>query len=310
MSYSTTVQRSYGIYLLDQVLTKQMEYGSSLIACLWSYDGWGDLNFMQEELISPQQDFKRTILVSIAIVTLAYLLSNLAYLSILNTEIIKDSTTIAIDVGNAFDRRWNTSHLFTICIALGVALSTAGSLNGSIMTGGRIFFAVSRDKNAPAAFSKLNKSGSPYLSIIALGISAIVLVLLPGSNFSTLLDYFGPMSWFYYALVSSTVIVLRFKEPERIRPYRALLYPLPPVLVIIIASIIMISSLINEPVYTTLAISCVLISIPIYYIFYYNKSYQESIDQSAHSSHPLNDQSEGKESTDPSNPIIIELSTI
>jgi amino acid transporter len=248
-------------------------FSSSLIACLWCFDGWADLNFMQEELIRPEVDFVRTMLSGIAIVTVAYVLANIAYLSVLPNSDIIASNAIAIDVGHQIDASWKSGNFFATIFALGVAFSAAGSLNGTIMTGGRIFYAVARAGSAPSFFAKLNTAGAPYMALISQCFWSIVLLLLPGSSFSVLLDYYGCMSWLYYALVSFAVVILRNRQPLKHRPYRAWLYPLPPIIVVVLASAIIISSLVTEPIYTIFAISSVLISFPVYFLLHRHRSY-------------------------------------
>ena len=153
-------------------------------------------------------------------------------------------------------------------LAAGVAIATAGSDNGSIMTGGRAFFAVARDGFAPRYFSKLNASGAPYAALIAQCIWTCVLLLLPGSSFATLLDYFGPISWCFYAWTASSVIKLRIDEPNLIRPFLVPWYPLPPLITCFTAIMIMISSLSNgNAFYTILAIIFCAMALPLRLFF-------------------------------------------
>lgn len=94
------------------------------------------------------------------------------------------------------------------------------------------------------------------------GAWSIVLLMIPGSNFSSLLDYFGPTSWCFYALTASALVVLRHREPGAARPYKIPLYPLPPLIVICIAAVILVSSLMVEPLFIILALGFVSLSIP------------------------------------------------
>lgn len=112
-------------------------FGSALVACLWSFDGWADLNFMQEELIDPVKSLPATVLTGLVTVLVAYILANVAYVSVLSYDQIVSSNAIGYEVGKVLDDAWGTSHCFSTIFALGVVMSTAGSLNGSIMTGGR-----------------------------------------------------------------------------------------------------------------------------------------------------------------------------
>lgn len=235
-------------------------FGSALVACLWSYDGYCDLNFLMEELKDPVVQLPRVVLISLAIVTTAYALANVSYFAVLDADAIILSKSVAVDMGYKVG-----GTAVAALFALGVVVSTAGSNNGSIMTGGRAFYAVARGGHAPSWLARLNVMGAPYTALLAQGAWTLVLLILPGSSFSSLLDYFGPASWFFYAVTSSALIVLRYKEPHTVRPYKTPFYPLPPLMVILIAAMVIVSSLLREPLYCSLAFGFVALSIPMHY---------------------------------------------
>lgn len=112
--------------------------------------------------------------------------------------------------------------------------------------------------------ASLNSAGAPWAALLAQGSWTLVLLMLPGSSFASLLDYFGPASWCFYALSASALITLRVREPHAARPYRVPLYPLPPLLVIAIAVMVVTSSLLHEPLYCSLALGFVALSIPVH----------------------------------------------
>jgi len=148
--------------------SKGFGFFTSLVAALWAYDGWADLNFMAEELDNPTHNIPRVMGLGIGTVTIAYVLANIAYFSVLSIDKITDSDAIAIDFGYAVGgSAGRAGSALATLLALGVAFSTTGSANGSIMTGGRAFFAVARVGQAPRVFAKLNTKGSPYAALIA-----------------------------------------------------------------------------------------------------------------------------------------------
>lgn len=124
--------------------------------------------------------------------------------------------------------------------------------------------------------AKLNSAGAPWTALLAQGAWSLVLLMLPGSSFASLLNYFGPASWCFYALSSSALITLRMKEPETARPYRVPLYPLPPLLVITIAIMVVCSSLYTDPLYCSLAFGFVALSIPVHCVI---QKYFSPLDQ-------------------------------
>ena len=241
-------------------------FSTALVACLWSFDGWADLNFMTEELEHPNQ-LPRIVTVSVLVVTISYLLCNVAYLLVMPVQDIKDSRAIGSDFGIAINDG-NLYGFWPLMIAFGVALSTLGSQHGSIMTGGRAFFAVGRDGKAPKCMGYVNRLGSPYGALIAQGVWGVILLILPGSNFNSLLDYCVPVSWAFYALAAFSVVIMRKKEPNLPRPFKVPLYPLPPVLVVILALCIGTSSLVQNPFYCLLALGFVSLSFPCHWYFF------------------------------------------
>lgn len=245
-----------------------LKFGTSLVACLWSFDGFADGNFLLEELLHPIRDLPRIILAGMTIVTMCYLLINIGYLSVLDKQTIIDSKAIAVQFGDTVSDTLfqKGKNVLAVVLAFGVSMSTAGSINGSIMTGGRAFFAVARDGKAPRVMARLNSRGAPWAALLAQGGWSLLLLCLPGSNFSSLLDYFGPASWMYYAFSSSALIKLRYSEPNTLRPFMVPLYPFPPLLVICIASFIMISSLITSPLYTSLALGFIVLAWPVHMV--------------------------------------------
>lgn len=257
-----------------------IKFSTSMVACLWCFDGYADGNYLQEEMVNPVRDLPRILRVGLTLVTLCYILINIGYLTVLSKDTIIDSNAIAVEFGDTVSQMFSTAHnVLPTILALGVSLSTMGSINGSIMTGGRAFFAVARAGKFPAILSKINSRGAPWVSLLAQAIWSIVLILLPGSSFSSLLDYFGPTSWMFYAITASSVIILRFRDPDAYRPFRVNLYPLPPLIVILIALVIFISSLASEPLFTLLAIGFVLLSFPVHYIMEQFDSKTREVDQ-------------------------------
>ena len=135
--------------------------------------------------------------------------------------------------------------------------------------------------DAPKWMASLNSAGAPWAALLAQGSWSLVLLMLPGSSFASLLDYFGPASWCFYALSSSALIRLRIREPDAHRPYKVPFYPLPPLIVIGIAIMVVCSSLLKEPLYCSLALSFVALSVPVHHIIrkYFPDERNMSVDE-------------------------------
>jgi basic amino acid/polyamine antiporter, APA family len=152
-------------------------------------------------------------------------------------------------------------------MALGVAMSTMGAANGSILTGGRAFYSVARAGQAPHILATLNSRDAPAHALVAQSAWCIFLILVPGSSFSSLLDYFGPTSWIFYAFTGSAVILLRIQQPELPRPYHMPLYPLPPLLLCLLSCGLVLNSILERPLFTLLAMAFIGLAFPIWHLY-------------------------------------------
>lgn len=236
-------------------------FGTALIACLWSFEGWSDLMFLSEEIIDFENNIGRICTYSLLIVTACFVVIDFCYLVVLPEKDITSSDAVAIDFGLEASGR-----LFGGFFALVVALSAAGAANGLILTGSRAFLAVAKARQAPMLMARLNYAGAPAITLCVQAVWTIVLVLLPGSSFDNLLDYIGPASWIFYALACSAVIRLRTLEPNAPRPYLTPFYPLPPLIIIAVAVYLLINTLLRAPLFCFLALSFVALSVPVWWI--------------------------------------------
>ena len=243
-------------------------FGRAMIACLWAFDGWADLGSLAEELRAPERLLPRVIAASVVGVGALYLVANAAYFSVLSADAIEDSSAVAIDFARALGGgNGAAARAARALVAGGVALSTLGACNGSMMTGGRVFYAVARDGQIPRAFAALNARGAPARVLAAQGGWCVALLLTPGADFGALLDYFGPASWVFYALTGSAALTLRRTRPELPRPFRMPLFPLPPILVGAMALALAASSLARSPAYCALALGFCATALPVHHFF-------------------------------------------
>lgn len=121
-----------------------VSFGSAMIACLWSFDGWADIIFLVEDLAEPYKQLPRIVLTSLCIVTVSFILVNICYFSVLDQNQIKSSPAIAYQVGLVISDKMEELAALPAVLAFGVALSAGGSCHGSIMAGGKGLHAVAR----------------------------------------------------------------------------------------------------------------------------------------------------------------------
>lgn len=234
---------------------------TAMIPCLWAYDGWANLNYLAEEMIRFEERLPGAILTAVLTVMGCYITVNVAYLSVLSQKDVVDSDAIAVDFAQAV----SSKNVMAAVFSVGVAICAAGSAYGSMMTGARAFYAVARQGMAPSQLARLNRNGSPYVSLLAQTLWTLVLLMLPGSSFSSLLDYTGPASWLFYALTGSTVIRLRITDPDAPRPFKCPLYPLPPLLLCGMSLMLIVTSVWRSPLFCSLALGLVALAIPIWH---------------------------------------------
>nr|XP_002119371.1 b(0,+)-type amino acid transporter 1-like [Ciona intestinalis] len=182
---------------------------------LWSYDGWNQLNFVTEELQNPVRNFPLTIMIGIPMVTVLYILVNIAYFTVMTPSEIISSSAVAITFG---DRVFGPA---SFIVPVAVACSTFGAANGSAFTAGRLTYAAGRNGHMLKLFSYISVTKlTPSPALIFNSFIALLMIIPDASNFSTLIDYFTFASWIFYGATFLSVIVLRFRKPEWKRPYR------------------------------------------------------------------------------------------
>lgn len=236
-------------------------FGVALIGVLWAYDGWADLTFMAGEVRDPGRTLPRALLGGTLAVIVVYLIVNAAYLYVLPVEEMAASELVAADAAR---RIFGTAGA-SIVAAL-VVLSTFGALNGSMMTGPRIFFAMADDDLFFRPVAAVHpRFQTPYVAIGLAVILGVAFVSL--RTFEQLAGYFVLGIWPFYALAVGAVFLMRKRRPDLERPYRTVGYPVVP-LVFLLASVLMLAnSLIEQPLDTGISMGVILAGVPVYYVW-------------------------------------------
>ena len=235
-------------------------FGLALVSALWAFDGWADLSFVGGEVKDPQKNLPKALIIGTLAVVAIYLLANLAYLSVFTVEQISKSRLVAADVAEVLVGSWGVSF-----VAITVMLSTFGTLNGTLLTAPRIFFAMADDGLFFRALAKVHpKYETPYVAIITCAILGITFVLL--RSFEQLADAFVTAIVPFYALGVASVYVLR-RKPGYAPPFRTPGYPIVPAL-FVLSSIFLIGNALwsaSSRSATIWVFAAILVGIPIYY---------------------------------------------
>ena len=243
---------------------------AALVAALWAYDGWNDLNLVSGEIKQPERTIPVALIAGVGVVAVLYMLNNAAVQFVLHADQIaasprpsSDATAIAIGAAGA------------AIVSLGMALSMLVGLNGTIMSGARVPYAMARDGYFFKAMADVHpRFHTPDVALLAQLALSIVLLLFAG-NFRELFSLTIFAEWLFYMVSASTVFVLRRTEPNAPRPYKTWGYPVVPAVFVIVAAVLLYFTFtenIRNSVY-----GCVLIlsGVPIFVYFAWRRKQNE-----------------------------------
>ena len=203
--------------------------GLAMVFVLLTYGGWNEIAFASAEFRNVQRDMLRALLWGIFVITLVFLLVNLAYLKGLGLQGIAQSDVVASDL-----LRRALGEYGARFISILIAVSTLGAASGTIFTGARTNYALGKSF-APLRFMGRwhERTSTPLAALLAQGVIGLALVAFgewQRKGFETLVEYTAPVFWFFFLLAGVSLFVLRRKDPDTVRPFRVPLYPLTPVL--------------------------------------------------------------------------------
>jgi amino acid transporter len=232
----------------------------AMVAILWAYDGWADLAFVGGEVQQPQKTLPRALLIGTGTVVVLYLAANLVYLYLIPIAQLKHAELVAADVA-----RLVIGPAGVIVVSGAIAVSTFGTLNGSMMTAPRIFFAAAEDGLFPRAIARVDpRTHAPTAAVILMTVMGVIFILI--RKFTQLADQFIIGIWPFYALAVAGVFVLRRTRPRLERPYRTWGYPLVPLVFLLGALLLLSNYLISETRAFAVDIGIILTGLPVYLI--------------------------------------------
>ncbi len=247
--------------------------GTAIIGSLFSSDAWNNVTFIAGEIKDPQKNIPLSLLAGTAIVTVLYLLTNIAYLGLLPLhgdaaagDVIGQGIQFATQdrVGTAA-----ASQIFgdsaVYLMALLIMVSTFGCNNGIILSGARVYYAMGKDGLFFKKAATLNRNEVPEFALWIQAAWACALCL--SGTYGDLLDYCTFASLLFYIVTIAGIFRLRKKEPNAHRPYKVIAYPILPLLYILIAGAICVILLYTKPQNTWSGLFIVGLGLPVYYMF-------------------------------------------
>lgn len=246
---------------------------AAMVSALWAYDGWNNVSMVSSEIRAPQRNLPRALILGTSAVIATYLLVNLAYFYVLSPGAVAQTHRVAADMMSRL-----YGHGAAASVTIAVLISIFAALNGSILSGARVPYAMARDGLFFRTAAEVHPTyKTPGNSMILLAGWACVVVL--SGWYDDLYNFVIFGSWILYLLTAISVFVLRRKRPDIPRPYRATGYPLVPVLFVAVAALLLASTLQTRPRESLMGIGLMALGIPFY--FYWKRSATGTISKKA-----------------------------
>lgn len=203
--------------------------GRALIFVLLTYGGWSEAAYLSSELRGSSRGMVRVLLLSIGIITAVYFVVNAALFHGLGFAVVSRSEAVTADL-----MRRTFGQSGAVFISLLVILASYSTLNAMVITGARTSYALGKDFPRFARLGKWDlRSGAPVNALLVQGLVSLVLVAIGAefrSGFVAMVEYTAPVFWLFLLLGGISLLVLRHREPDAPRPFRAPLYPVTPLI--------------------------------------------------------------------------------
>lgn len=203
--------------------------GLSMVFVLLTYGGWNEAAYLSGELKDVKRNMVRALMLGVVVIVTLYVLINFAYLHALGMDGLRKSNAVGADLMKIVAGQNGALVLSAI-----VCVTATSTLNGTIFTGARSYYALGRDVSVFHRIGIWEQRGdTPANGLIVQGIIAIVLILFGSTTrdgFEAMVAYTAPVFWLFMFLVAMSIIVFRLREPGRELPFRVPLYPLPPLI--------------------------------------------------------------------------------
>ncbi len=237
--------------------------GAAMVGTLFSMDAWNNVGFAADELKNPAKDIPLAMGMGTLIVTLLYLLSNVAYLSVLPADAIATAPQDRVGTA-ALQAMFGPTGLYVM--ALAIMISTFGCNNGLILSGARVYYAMARDDlffRRTGTLHPLHKT--PTFGLVVQAVWTCLLCL--SGTYNQLLDYVIFAAVLFYMLTAASLFALRVRRPTAERPVRAPGYPWLPAAYVLATFLIAVDLLFKKPQYTWPGLIIVALGVPVYYVW-------------------------------------------
>lgn len=250
-------------------------FGAALVGSLFASDAWNNVTFAAAEVQNPQRNLPLALVMGTGLVSVLYVLANVGYLNVLPFEgSATGATAMERGIAHATQDRVGTAAMEVVfgasgatIMAIAILISTFGCNNGLILAGARVYYAMARDGLFFRKAGTLNANRVPAFALIIQTVWTALLCLT--GTYGQLLDYVIFAALVFYVLTTVGLFILRARQPDMPRPYKALGYPVLPALYIALAGGVMVLIML-APTSRFQAVSglvLVLIGIPVYFLW-------------------------------------------
>jgi APA family basic amino acid/polyamine antiporter len=235
---------------------------AALVAALWAYDGWADLNMVSGEIRNPGRSIPMALIAGVGIVAVLYIGVNAAVQYVMPAAAVAGSPVPASAATQIAIGRWGAT-----LVSVGMAVSMLVTLNGTIMSGSRIPFAVARDGYFFKALAEVHPRFHTPSAAIVVQAAMAILLLLGGGAFKDFFSLAIFAEWLFYMIAASTIFVFRTREPNAPRPYRAWGYPVVPALFVVVAAVLLYYTFTDNLRNSSIGTLVILAGVPVYWYF-------------------------------------------
>jgi len=234
---------------------------TALIGVLWSMGGWHHTSYLAGEALDARRTVPRAMVIGVLVVTIMYVLVNIAYMNLLSLQAIASTQTVAADAVQ------NLIPYGSKVVALFIAISVFGTIGIYTMSAPRIYYAMAKDGIFFKFLADIHpRFKTPYKAMILQSAWAILLLLIWGT-FRDLIKYVVFMDIAFMGLAGIALFVLRYKMRDAERPVKVPLYPLVPLIFVLISLAFVVSTLIEEPKQSTAGLVILGIGVFAYFLF-------------------------------------------
>ncbi len=235
--------------------------GLAMLGCFVAYEGWHVIAFVAGEVREPQRTLPRALAIGVALAAAVYLLANLAYTRVLPMAELGSAGRPA-----AVTAERTMGSLGALLVTWTIVLSSIGCANGSVLTAPRIYFAQARDGLFFERLGRIHpRFQTPSVAILAQG--AWTAVLASSGSYEILIAYVVFVSWVIHAMCAASVVILRRRRPEAVRPYLMWGYPATPLLFVAFAGWFALNTLMERPMSSLGGLALLASGIPVYYLW-------------------------------------------